>query len=82
MSTNASAAGKSENKAHTMESTEDVMEAGSMTGLPNWSFTMWAPAKPSSMAMREPEIAEPNFCAIVPEEKMSPVEDVPFFFVA
>ena len=40
------------------------------------------PAIPRRNAMSEPEIAPPNFCAIVPEEKIRPVDDVPFFYVA
>ena len=40
------------------------------------------PATPRSKATRDPEMAEPNFCDIVPDEKMSPVEEVPFFSVA
>ena len=36
------------------------------------------PAKPRNRATREPLIAVPNFCAIVPLEKMRPVDDVPF----
>ena len=40
------------------------------------------PAMPNSRATSEPEMAVPNFCAIVPDEKMRPVDEVPFFSVA
>ena len=40
------------------------------------------PTTPSSMATSAPEMAEPNFCDIVPDEKIRPVDDVPFFSVA
>ncbi len=40
------------------------------------------PARPRNSATNAPEMAEPNFCAIVPDEKIRPVEDVPFFSVA
>lgn len=40
------------------------------------------PAQPNRRAMREPEMAPPNFWAIVPLEKIRPVLDVPFFSVA
>ena len=40
------------------------------------------PANPRNKATNEPEIAVPNFCAMVPDEKMRPVEEVPFFSVA
>ena len=37
---------------------------------------------PRNKATSDPLIAVPNFCAIVPEEKIKPVEEVPFFCVA
>ena len=40
------------------------------------------PARPSRSATRAPEMADPNFWDMVPEEKMRPVEEVPFFSVA
>ena len=39
------------------------------------------PAKPRSSATREPLMAVPNFMAMVPEEKIRPVDEVPFFSV-
>lgn len=75
----AMAAGNSEKSDHTIVNTESVMDEGSMTALPKRSGTMRAPAKPSNKAIREPEMAVPNFCDIVPEEKISPVEEAPFF---
>jgi len=79
---NAIAAGIRENSDQTIVRTESVTDAGSMTELPNWSGIIRAPASPSKRATSEPEIALPNFCAIVPEEKMRPVEEVPNFSVA
>ena len=80
--TRAMAAGKSENSAHTIVLTLSVTEAGSMLVFPNSSLTMFAPASASSRAMSEPETAPPSFCAMVPLEKMSPVAETPFFWVA
>ena len=40
------------------------------------------PAIPNRMATNEPEMAEPNFCAMVPLENIKPVDAVPFFSVA
>ena len=40
------------------------------------------PAKPKNITTKAPEMAEPNFCDMVPDEKISPVLDVPFFSVA
>ena len=40
------------------------------------------PAMPRNIATRAPEIALPNFCDMVPDEKIKPVDEVPFFFVA
>lgn len=77
MSNKAMAAGNSENNDHTIISTELVTEAGSMDVLPIASVIILAPAQPSSNAMSEPEMAVPNFCDIVPDEKISPVADVP-----
>ena len=75
-------AGKRENSDHTIVSTESVIEAGSTIVLPMLSVIMLAPAKPRNKATSEPEMAVPNFWAIVPEEKIRPVDDVPFFCVA
>ena len=78
----ATAAGNRENRLQTMVCTEAtlVMETteSPVTGL----VSEMKPERPSSSVTRKPEIADPNFCAIVPEEKMSPVEEVPFFSVA
>lgn len=70
-------AGKRENSDHTMVRTESVTDCGSIIGLPISSVIMLAPDQPSSSAMSDPETAVPNFCDIVPEEKMSPVMEVP-----
>ena len=72
----------SEKSDHTIVSTESVIEAGSMTELPKSSVIMLAPDRPRNRAMSEPEMAPPSFCDMVPEEKMRPVDEVPFFSVA
>ena len=41
------------------------------------SVVEMSPAMPRRRAMSEPEIALPNFCAIVPDEKIKPVDDAP-----
>lgn len=75
-------AGKSEKSAHIIWRTESssvmVITVSPVSSL----VPEMNPAIPSSNATSAPDIAEPNFCAIVPEEKMSPVDDVPFFSVA
>lgn len=76
------AAGNSENKDHTIERTESVIDVGSTIEFPVESVIILAPAKPKNKATNEPEIAVPNFCAIVPDENINPVDDVPFFSVA
>lgn len=40
------------------------------------------PENPRNRATSEPEIAVPNFWAMVPDENIRPVDDVPFFSVA
>ena len=75
-------AGNSENRHHTIESTESVIEAGSTIVLPMSSVIILAPASPKNRATSEPEMAVPNFWAIVPDEKIKPVLEVPFFSVA
>ena len=74
-------AGMSENRDHTILRTESVTEDGSMLVLPIASVTIFAPARPSSIAMREPDRAVPSFWAMVPEEKIRPVDEVPNFSV-
>ena len=76
------AAGNSEKRLHTIDSTESVIEAGSTLVLPMSSVIILAPARPRNRATNEPLIAVPNFWAIVPLEKIRPVDDVPFFSVA
>lgn len=75
-------AGNRENNIQIMLSTESVIDAGSTTELPILSVVMLAPAMPRNSATSAPEIAVPSFCAIVPDEKIRPVEEVPFFSVA
>ena len=74
-------AGKSENNAQIMLVTA-VISLMVMTVCPVASVPDTNPATPSSRATSEPEMAEPNFCDMVPEEKMRPVDEVPFWAVA
>lgn len=74
-------AGNMENNAHIMRCT-DSMSVMVMTVCPASSVPEAKPATPSSKATKEPEMAVPNFIAIVPDEKIRPVEEVPFFSVA
>ena len=53
-----------------------------ITVCPAASVPEMNPEKPRNRATNEPLMAVPNFMAMVPEEKMTPVEDVPFFSVA
>ena len=75
-------AGKREKSAHIIVRTDSVTEAGSMLSLPISSDIIVAPAMPRRRAMSEPETAPPNFYAMVPDEKMRPVDDVPKVSVA
>ena len=76
------AAGKSEKRAHTILRTASSLVMV-ITVSPVSSFVPEInPAIPRNRATSEPEIAVPNFYDMVPEEKMRPVEDVPFFSVA
>ena len=74
-------AGKMENSAHiiALTASASVMDT---TVSPSASVPDTNPAMPNSMATSEPLMAVPNFCDMVPEEKMRPVDDVPFFAVA
>lgn len=78
----AMAAGKSEKMSHIICCTDSslvmVMTVCPVVG----SVPDTNPAMPRSRATSEALMAVPNFCDIVPEEKMTPVEDVPFFSVA
>ena len=78
----ATAAGKSENIAHTIVFTDSSSVMVTMVSPVIISVVDTRPAMPSNAAMSEPDIAPPNFCAIVPEEKISPVEELPNFSVA
>ena len=71
-------AGKIENNAQIIIRTEVVMDAGLIVVVPSISVIV-APANPKRIAMSDPDIALPNFCAIVPDEKISPVDETPFF---
>ena len=79
---NAITAGKMENNSQTISLTEGSSVIVTMVSPVVISWWETSPAQPSSKAIKLPEIAPPNFCAIVPDEKMSPVELVPFFSVA
>ena len=76
-------AGKSEKSIQIMFFTESMSSGAMVTTVwPSAFVPETNPAMPSNNATRAPEMAEPNFCDMVPEEKMRPVEDVPFFSVA
>ena len=79
--TNAITAGNSENNAQTMLFTASTSVIV-ITVCPVASVPDTNPATPSSKATSEPLMAVPNFCDIVPLEKMRPVDDEPFFSVA
>lgn len=74
-------AGMIENNAQIISRTDSSFVMVT-TVLPASSVPEINPDKPSSKATKEPEIAVPNFCDIVPDEKMRPVDEVPFFSVA
>ena len=71
-------AGKIEKIAHIIDLTLSSIEATSSVLF----SSIVAPASLRRMAMSEPDTAPPSFCDIVPEENMSPVDDVPSFSVA
>ena len=76
-------AGKIEKSIHIMFFTESIFSAAMVTTVcPSAFVPEIKPTAPSISATNAPEIAEPNFCDIVPDEKISPVDDVPFFSVA
>ena len=74
-------AGKMENSDQIMLFT-DSASVIVMTVCPVASVPDTKPAMPSNRATNEPEMAVPNFCDIVPLEKIRPVDEVPFFSVA
>lgn len=76
-------AGKMEKSIHIIFFTASIFSAAMVTTVcPSASVPEMKPTAPSIKATSAPEIAEPNFCDIVPDEKISPVDDVPFFSVA
>ena len=79
---NAIAAGKSEKSDQTMVRTESSLVIVTIVSPVSTLVSDTNPAIPNSKAIKLPEIAPPSFCAMVPEEKISPVELVPFFSVA
>ena len=74
-------AGKIENRAHIMLFTLSASVIVMMVW-PSASVPEIKPAMPSKRATSEPLMAVPNFCAIVPDEKIRPVDEAPFFSVA
>ena len=76
------AAGKRENRAQIMVWTEPRLVMVTTVWPVTVSVAETKPAKPRNIATRAPEMAEPNFWAMVPEEKIRPVEEVPFLAVA
>lgn len=73
-------AGKREKSSHIISFTATGSEMEIMVW-PESSVNDTKPAKPSSKATSEPLMAVPNFIAMVPLEKIRPVEEVPFFSV-
>ena len=73
-------AGKREHSAHIMFWTA-VSLVIVITVWPVASVPEMKPAMPNSRATKEPEIAVPNFMAIVPDEKIRPVDEVQLFLV-
>lgn len=73
-------AGKMENRAQIIFWTADSLVMVMMV-CPVASVPEMKPAMPSNRATSEPEMAVPNFMAIVPLEKIRPVDEVPFFSV-
>ena len=60
--------------------TESMFSAAIVTTVcPSAFVPEMKPTAPSISATNAPEIADPNFCDMVPEEKIIPIEDVPFF---
>ena len=80
--TNAITAGKSENSDQTIVRTDSSLVIVTIVSPVSALVSDTNPAIPNSKAIKLPDIAPPNFCAIVPEEKIRPVELVPFFSVA
>ena len=76
------AAGKREKRAQIIVWTEDRFAIVTTVSPVAGSVPETKPAIPSKTATRAPEMADPNFWDIVPEEKIRPVEDVPFCSVA
>ena len=76
------AAGKMEKSAHIIHCTDCSLRIVTTVSPVTALVEEMSPAAPSSKAIREPDMALPSFCAIVPEEKISPVEEVPFCCVA
>lgn len=76
------AAGKRENRDQIMVWTEPRSVMVTTVWPVTVSVAETKPAKPRNIATRAPEMAEPNFWAMVPEEKIRPVEEVPFLAVA
>ena len=74
-------AGMIENNAHIISLTAAASVIVMMV-CPASSVPDTKPESPQNKATNEPEIAVPNFMAIVPEEKIRPVDEVPFFSVA
>ena len=76
------AAGKSEKSDQTMVRTDSSLVIVTIVSPVSTLVSDTNPAIPNSRAIKLPDVAPPNFCAIVPEEKINPVELVPFFSVA
>ena len=75
-------AGKIENIDHTISFTASIFVMVTTVSPVSGLVPEIKPAAPSNRATSEPEMAVPNFCAIVPDENIKPVDEVPFFSVA
>lgn len=75
-------AGRIEKIAQIIVLTDSVTESGSIISLPKASSTIVAPDHPNSKVTKAPEMAPPNFCDMVPDEKIRPVDEAPNFCVA
>ena len=71
------AAGKREKSAHIIVRTDCSSVIVTTVSPVRISVVETNPATPKRNAIRLADIAPPNFCAIVPDEKISPVEEVP-----
>ena len=75
-------AGKMENSSQIISFTATGSVMVTMVLPVSGSVPEMNPERPNRRATNEPLMAVPNFCDIVPLEKITPVDEVPFFSVA